>query len=82
MTSIENKLTTNGFRKLQEKEEKVYFDKIIELNDCLTTQQICLIIDKKKQKIISIDSYLLSDNHFSTADTTHLLSEVNHLLSS
>ncbi|PGK51363.1 hypothetical protein CN918_26595 [Priestia megaterium] len=82
MTSIESKLTTNGFRKLQEKEEKVYFDKIIELKDSSTTQQICLVFDKKKQKILSIDSYLLSQDNFSAADTSHLLSEVNHLLSS
>ena len=82
MTTIENKLTTNGFRKLQEKEEKIYFDKIIDFPHSSTTQQICLVFDTKKQKILSVDSYFLSEDRFVAADTTHLLSEVRQLLSS
>lgn len=55
MKKLEKTLKDMGFNKLQEKEDCVYYESYVE--DKGKSHQTCIVYDKKKKKIKSMDTY-------------------------
>ena len=61
MTRIENQLVAQGFSLLQEKENFMYYEKTIQ-DFSAPYQQVCVVYDKKEEKICSMDGYSVSED--------------------
>jgi len=82
MFKLERELTKIGFNRLQEKEDCVYFEKMIEQSKD-ETHQICIVYDKKKKKIKSMDTFMINDVEMKMVQNDRSLKNVlTHLLSS
>jgi len=71
---MEMKLYSLGFKKLQEKENRVYFEKGTD------TQQVFLIFDKQKNKIQSLDRYDISGDEMKLVNDKQMENEMKKLL--
>lgn len=79
--NIEAKLQKEGFSKLQEKDDMIYYDKTNELSHS-SAQQICLVYDKHNNKISSIKMFILSEDGMSVVDDIQVRNDLQQLLSS
>lgn len=71
---MEAKLYSLGFKKLQEKENRIYFEKGTD------TQQVFLIFDKQKNKIQSLDQYDISGEEMKLVSDKQMEKEMKKLL--
>lgn len=60
MKTLEKHFYQLGFEKLQEKEDFIYFEKTISDRKKDETHQLCIRFDKKKNKINSMDTFLIN----------------------
>lgn len=56
--NFETKLSNVGFDKLQEKEDFIFFAKST-MQNSEDMEQICIVYDKKRKKIKSMDTFLI-----------------------
>lgn len=60
MHKVEKKMRTLGFTKLQEKEEKVFYESTVEMDRVV--HQVCIVYDKHHRKISSFDTYAITEH--------------------
>lgn len=80
--NVETKLSSVGFDKLQEKEDFVFYAKST-MQNSEDVKQICIVYDKKRNKIKSMDTFILTNNVLNVVENDLSVSDyLSQLLSS
>lgn len=80
--NFETKLSSVGFNKLQEKEDFVFYAKST-MQNSEDVKQICIMYDKKRKKIKSMDTFILTNNVLNVVENDLSISDyLSELLSS
>lgn len=72
--NFETKLSNVGFDKIQEKEDFVFFAKST-MQNSQDMEQICIVYDKKRKKIKSMDTFVIQDNVLKVIENNMFLTD-------
>ena len=72
--NFETKLSNVGFDKLQEKEDFIFFAKST-MQNSEDMEQICIVYDKKRKKIKSMDTFLIRNEVLKVVENNGDLSD-------
>lgn len=72
--NLEKKLSTVGFSKLEEKEDLIFFAKSTMQNNN-DMEQICIVYDKKRNKVKSMDTFIIQNDVLKVVENDMNLSD-------